>query len=76
VSVQTRSLLDVINDELARGDLQLPVYPAIASRVQALAASGTGNAEQFERLLAHDPAIASHVLRVANSAFYAGLSPV
>lgn len=76
MSVQTRSLLDVINEELARGDLQLPVYPAIASRVQALAASGTGNAEQFERLLAHDPAIASHVLRVANSAFYAGLSPV
>ena len=74
--VQTRSLLDVIGEELARGDLQLPVYPGIAARVQALAVSGTANAEQFERLLAHDPAIASHVLRVANSAFYAGLSPV
>lgn len=76
MSVQTRSLLHVIGEELARGDLQLPVYPGIATRVQALAASGTANAEQFERLLAHDPAIASHVLRVANSAFYAGLSPV
>ena len=76
MSVQTRSLLDVIGEQLARGDLQLPVYPGIATRVQALAASGTANAEQFERLLAHDPAMASHVLRVANSAFYAGLSPV
>jgi len=76
VNVQSRSLLDVIAEELARGDLQLPVYPGIAARVQALAASGTANAEQFERLLSHDPAIASHVLRVANSAFYAGLSPV
>lgn len=74
--IQTRSLLDVIGEELARGDLQLPVYPAVAARVQALAASGTGTAEQFERLLAHDPAIASQVLRVANSAFYAGLSSV
>lgn len=76
MSVQTRSLLDVIGEELARGDLQLPVYPGIATRVQALAATGTATADQFERLLAHDPAIASHVLRVANSAFYAGLSPV
>ena len=76
MSVQNRSLLDVIGEELARGDLQLPVYPGIATRVQALAASGTATADQFERLLVHDPAIASHVLRVANSAFYAGLSPV
>ncbi len=74
--MQTRSLIDVIGEELARGDLQLPVYPAIASRVQALAASGSATADQFERLLAHDPAIASQVLRVANSAFYAGLSSV
>ena len=76
MSVQIRSLLDVITEELGRGDLQLPVYPGIATRVQALAASGSATADQFERLLAHDAAIASHVLRVANSAFYAGLSPV
>ena len=74
--IQSRSLLDVIGDELARGDLQLPVYPAVAARVQALAASGTAVADEFERLLAHDPAIASQVLRVSNSAFYAGLSSV
>ena len=71
-----RSLLEVLDEELQRNDLQLPVYPGIATRVQALAASGDATADQFERLLAHDPAIASHVLRVANSAFYAGLSPV
>jgi len=71
-----RSLIDVLGEELARNDLQLPVYPAIATRVQALAASGTGTSDQFEELLARDPAIASQVLRVANSAFYAGLSSV
>ena len=71
-----RSLVDVLEAELGRQDLQLPVYPAIAARVQSLAASGQATADQFERLLAHDPAIASHVLRVANSAFYAGLSSV
>ena len=74
--MQSRSLIDVLGDELARNDLQLPVYPGIATRVQALAASGTGTSDQFERLLAQDPAIASQVLRVANSAFYAGLSSV
>jgi HD-like signal output (HDOD) protein len=71
-----RSLLDVLEAELARQDLQLPVYPGIAARVQSLAASGQATADQFERLLGHDPAMASHVLRVANSAFYAGLSSV
>ena len=74
--MQARSLLDVLNEELARNDLQLPVYPAIATRIQTLAASGNATAEQFERLLAQDPAIASQVLRAANSAFYAGLSSV
>jgi HD-like signal output (HDOD) protein len=74
--MRPRSLIEVLGEELARNDLQLPVYPAIASRVQALAASGDATADQFERLLAHDPAIASQVLRAANSAFYAGLSSV
>ena len=74
--MHSRSLIDVLGEELARKDLQLPVYPGIATRVQALAASGTATAEQFEMLLSHDPAIASQVLRVANSAFYAGLSSV
>jgi HD-like signal output (HDOD) protein len=74
--MQSRSLIDVLGDELARQDLQLPVYPGIATRVQSLAATTTATAEQFEMLLSHDPAIASQVLRVANSAFYAGLSSV
>ena len=74
--MHSRSLIDVLGDELGRNDLQLPVYPSIATRVQVLAASGSGTSDQFERLLAQDPAIASHVLRVANSAFYAGLSSV
>lgn len=74
--IRSRSLVDVLGEELSRNDLQLPVYPAIAARVQALAASGEATADQFERLLAHDPAIASQILRAANSAFYAGLSSV
>ena len=74
--MRSRSLIDVLGEELARNDLQLPVYPTIATRVQALAASGEANADQFERLLSQDPAIASQVLRAANSAFYAGLSSV
>jgi HD-like signal output (HDOD) protein len=74
--MRSRSLIDVLGEELARNDLQLPVYPTIATRVQALAASGEANADQFEQLLSQDPAIASQVLRAANSAFYAGLSSV
>jgi len=48
----------------------------VATRVQTLAARDDTSAEQIERVLLHDPALASQILRVANSAFYAGLSQV
>lgn len=74
--MHARSLVEILSEELARNDLQLPVYPAVATRIQTLAASGTARADQFEQVLAQDPAVASQVLRAANSAFYAGLSSV
>lgn len=72
----TQSLLEIINAELDSDDLQLPVYSPVAARVQALAAQPDTNAEIMERVLMQDPALASQILRVANSAFYAGLNPV
>lgn len=72
----TLSLLDIINAELASDDLRLPVYPAVATRVQQLAARPSTGADALEAVLVQDPALASQILRVANSAFYAGLNPV
>jgi len=74
--IQNMSLLDAISEELARDDLQLPVYSSVAARVQVLAASGEATGEQMEHVLMQDVALASQVLRVSNSAFYAGLSSV
>jgi len=70
------SLLDIITAELASEDLQLPVYSPVAARVQALALAPDTSPQDLEQVLMQDPTLASQVLRVANSAFYAGLSPV
>jgi len=70
------SLLDIINTELASDNLQLPVYSPVAARVQLLASRSETTASEMEEVLMLDQTLASQVLRVANSAFYAGLSPV
>lgn len=71
-----KSLVELINEHLNADDLQLPVYPAVAARLQAAARDEKTNADQIERILLHDAALSSQILRVANSAFYSGLSKV
>jgi HD-like signal output (HDOD) protein len=71
-----KSLIDSINEHLASENLQLPVYSPIASKLQGLVQQPEASAEQIERLLVRDPGVASQVLKVANSSFYAGLNKV
>lgn len=75
-AVARRPLVDVIAEALEADDLRLPVYSAVAARVQTMASRTDVTAEKIEQVVLHDPALVSHILRVANSAFYAGLSSV
>lgn len=60
-------------DEMIDRTADLPVIPAVALRIMHEADSNTTSASQIAMLLARDPALASRVLRLANSAYY-GLS--
>ncbi|RPI43464.1 MAG: HDOD domain-containing protein [Betaproteobacteria bacterium] len=70
------SLMQAVEQALASGSLQIPVYSATASRLQAIVAQEDADAKQVEQVLNQDPALAAQVLRVANSPFYGGLSKI
>lgn len=72
--VAARSLLETISDHLASDELRLPVYSPVAAELQRIAANDDCSSAQIEEVLLRDMALASQVLRMANSSFYAGLS--
>jgi len=68
-----KSLLEAINDHLSSSELRLPVYSAVASELQSAVANPACSIDRIESLLMQDMGLSSHVLRIANSSFYAGL---
>ncbi|MFT4631247.1 MAG: HD-like signal output (HDOD) protein [Candidatus Azotimanducaceae bacterium] len=60
---------------LASGELHLPLLPRVSSMVIQLASDEDANAHQLAQLIQSDPALAGHVLRLANSPIYRATSP-
>ena len=67
---------DLLTDLMNRGEIELPMLPAVAQEVLALCQSEDVDAEQLSAVLHRDPSLASHVLRVANSPLYSGNVPI
>jgi len=74
--VAQRSILEVINERLNSTAFRLPNYSPMAARIQAVAQNSAADMRQIEQAVLHDPAVAGEVLKVANSAFYAGLAKI
>jgi putative nucleotidyltransferase with HDIG domain len=70
------SLLDQLRDFAASEGLTLPVVSPVATGLMSAVRNETVTAADVERVVQSDQALAAEVLRAANSAFYAGLSPV
>ena len=73
---QQFSIVEIIKTRLAAGDLSVPVFHAVALKLQQALSRPDFSIDQVHQLLNADPGVASQVLRVANSAFYAGLNKV
>lgn len=73
---EERSIVDLIKDNLASGSTSVPVFHAVALRLQQVLARPNFRVEEVNRLISADPGLVSQVLRVANSSYYAGLSKV
>jgi putative nucleotidyltransferase with HDIG domain len=70
------SLIELIDKRREEGTITLPVFDRVAMNVfQAVQKDGL-DARGLVALLEEDPAIASEVLRVANSSFFSGLGEV
>jgi HD-like signal output (HDOD) protein len=71
-----KSLVGYITEYLASNKLELPVFHSVALRLQQLVSKNTFTIEQVLELISEDQALASKVLRLANSPFYAGLNEI
>jgi putative nucleotidyltransferase with HDIG domain len=65
-----------VADRLAGGDLRLPLLPRVASEVVALVGNAKTDANRLAELIHRDPALAGHVLRIANSPAYMPRMPI
>ena len=73
---ENRSLVDLINDHLAKNRVDVPVFHSVAIRLQQVLHKPNYSIDEVTQLIIADQGLSSQVLRVANSAFYTGLSKV
>jgi HD-like signal output (HDOD) protein len=71
-----KTFLDIINEHVASERTNLPAFNEISLRIQQETAKKDADIREIERLIVYDQALASQVLRMANSAFFMGLESV
>lgn len=71
-----KPLIELINEHL-QGNLQdLPVFNSVAVKLQQMLARRDFKIDEIIEMISEDQSLASQVLRVANSSYYAGLSSI
>jgi HD-like signal output (HDOD) protein len=73
---QQESFLDIINKYLASDDILLPVFDESALRIQQEIGKQDPDLQLIEKLIGNDSSLTGQVLKIANSAFYKGLTKV
>src|SRR4029450_256685 len=71
-----KSLVGIIHERVSSKTLQLPVFHHVALKLMNVLAQEDYSIAQVAQMIIEDQALSSHVLRMANSAFFGGLSPV
>ncbi|RMH08203.1 MAG: HDOD domain-containing protein [Nitrospirae bacterium] len=66
----------MVADRIATRELTLPLLPQVASQVMALANDHQADASRLSSLIHQDQALASQILRIANSPAYLPRSPI
>jgi HD-like signal output (HDOD) protein len=65
-----------LTERIALGSLELPVLSHAATSIVTMCMEGHADARSLADALHRDPALAGHVLRVANSSAYAPVEPI
>jgi HD-like signal output (HDOD) protein len=71
-----KSLVEFVTDYLSSNTLELPVFHSVSLKLQQMLAKGNYSINEVMEVISEDQALASKILRVANSPFYSGLSKV
>jgi HD-like signal output (HDOD) protein len=71
-----KSLVDIIHERVSSQALQLPVFHHVALKLMHALEKEDYSIAQVAQMIIEDQALSSHVLRMANSAFFGGLSTV
>jgi len=71
-----KSLSELINESIASGSSALPIFPGAVNELRNALKDENRSLDSIAKQLSMDASLASQVLRVANSSFYAGLSKI
>jgi HD-like signal output (HDOD) protein len=71
-----QSLVEIIHARVSTETLQLPVFHHVALKLMHILAKEDYSIAQVVQIITDDQALSSHVLRMANSAFFGGLSKI
>lgn len=74
--VSGKSLVDIIHERMHTDAVQLPVFHHVALKLLNVMSKEDFSIGQVVQMITEDQALASHVLRMANSSFFGGLSRV
>lgn len=73
---EEKSLIDIIKDHMATGDIKLPVLSQSAEKLQIEITKDDPDMKKVENYIKMDPALTSEVLKYANSSYYKGIGTV
>jgi HD-like signal output (HDOD) protein len=70
---ETKSLAQIVEEHVASGKVELPVFDQTAMRLREMVSRGEFDPAAVEKLVASDPALSGSLLRHANSSFFGGI---
>ena len=68
--------MDLINQRIASGEVDLPVFDDIALQIDREVRENKLDAERICKIIEEDQVLVADLLRMANSSFFSGMSPV
>jgi HD-like signal output (HDOD) protein len=68
-----RSLAEIVEERVASGEVELPVFDRTALRIRQMIEKGEYDPAAVEKLISSDPALTGTLLRHANSSFFGGI---
>lgn len=74
--MSNKSFVEIVKEESLSEGLQLPLFHPVALKLQNILQKEDFRIEEIVNLILRDQALASQILRLANSAFFSGLTKV